>query len=104
MQQRGGRQQLVKGRRANRPKARTTAARSVADLRGQVAILTRELKEAREQQAATADILKVIASSPSNAQPVFDAIAERSNGLLDGLSTAVYSLVDDVQHYPAARH
>jgi signal transduction histidine kinase len=101
MQQRGERQQPVKGRRANRPKPRTTAARSVADLRRQAAILTRELKEAREQQAATADILKVIASSPSNVQPVFEAIAERSNGLLDGLSTAVYSLVDDVQHLMA---
>ena len=49
----------------------------------------------------TADILKVIASSPSDVQPVFEAIAERSNRLIDGLSTAVYSIIDDTVHLMA---
>ena len=55
MRQRGGSEQPVKGRRANRPKARkgSTATSSMADLQKQVAILTRELKAAREQQTAT---------------------------------------------------
>ena len=47
---------------------------------------------------ATADILKVIASSPSKVQPVFDAIAARSNRLVGGSSTAVFSVVDDKLH------
>ena len=63
--------------------------------------LFNETKEALERQTATADILKVIASSPSDVQPVFEAIAERSNRLVEGLSTAVYRLVDDTLHLMA---
>jgi len=53
---------------------------------------TADLNESLERQTATADVLKVIASSPSNVQPVFDAIAERSNKLVDGLSTTVLTI------------
>jgi two-component system NtrC family sensor kinase len=63
--------------------------------------LFNETKEALERQTATADILKVIASSPSDVQPVFEAIAERSNRLVDGLSTTVQSLVDDTLYMMA---
>ncbi|GHF64246.1 hypothetical protein GCM10017056_39380 [Seohaeicola zhoushanensis] len=41
-----------------------------------IAALQRQLTEAHEFQAATRDVLAIIASSPSNAQPVFEAIAE----------------------------
>jgi GAF domain-containing protein len=60
--------------------------------------LFNETREALERQTATADILKVIASSPDDVRPVFQAIADQSNRLLNGLSTAVYSLVGDVAH------
>jgi two-component system NtrC family sensor kinase len=63
--------------------------------------LFNETKEALERQTATADILKVIASSPDDVQPVFEAIAERSNRIVDGRSTAVYSLVDGTLHLKA---
>ena len=43
----------------------------------------------------------MIASSPDDVQPVFEAIAERSNRIVDGRSTAVYSLVGDVLHLMA---
>ncbi len=63
--------------------------------------LLNETNEALERQTATADILKVIASSPADVQPVFDAIATSSNRLIGGFSTAVLRFVDDALHLVA---
>jgi PAS domain S-box-containing protein len=49
-----------------------------------------------ERETATADILKVIAGSPSDVRPVFDAIAERSNRLIGSHSTAIVRIIDDI--------
>ena len=63
--------------------------------------LFNETREALERQTATAEILKVIASSPSDAQPVFEAIAASSNRLIGGFSTAVLRFVGDELHLAA---
>ncbi len=63
--------------------------------------LFNETREALERQTATADILKVIASSPSDVQPVFEAIATSSNRLIGGFSTAVLRFIGDELHLAA---
>ena len=67
----------------------------------QNARLFNETQQALERQTATADILRVIASSPSELQPVFTAIASSANRLLGGFSTAVFRFVDGTAHLAA---
>jgi GAF domain-containing protein len=61
----------------------------------------RELTEALEQQTATAEILRVISGSPTDTQPVFDAIVESAVRLCDGRSGALYRIEDGVIHQVA---
>ncbi|WLB51583.1 GAF domain-containing protein [Bradyrhizobium japonicum] len=63
--------------------------------------LFNETRESLERQTATADILKVLASSPSDVQPVFDAVAANANRLIGGFSTAVLRYVDGAAHLVA---
>ncbi len=51
--------------------------------------LFNETQEALERQTATADILRVIAGSPSDVQPVFEAISASAKRLIGGHSGVV---------------
>jgi len=72
------------GRFGSQPKHETRARRE----------LEKRLAEALDQQTATAEILKVISGTPTDAQPVFDTIVRNAGRVCDAVD-AVLSLRKD---------
>ncbi|TMH08836.1 MAG: GAF domain-containing protein [Betaproteobacteria bacterium] len=60
-------------------------------------------KEALEQQTAVAEILRVISSSPTDVQPVLDAIAERAAQLCDASAASMYLTDGDTLRHLASK-
>src|SRR5262249_17120605 len=106
MQRRGGSGQPVKGQRAARPKARKAPTAHLSSDRSpeQFDRLEHERDEAREQLAATADILRVIRASPTDAQPVFETIVRNAVSLCGGLFANVFSFDGELLHYVASHN
>src|SRR5215467_1147789 len=64
--------------------------------------LTKELAEEREQRTATAEILRVISSSPTDPQRVFSEIAASAARLCDGYNAGIFRL--DGEHLRLVAH
>jgi GAF domain-containing protein len=62
----------------------------------------RDLTEALQQQTATSEILRVIASSPTAIQPVLDAVAESAARLCESFDTQIFRLENDTVHRVAS--
>src|SRR5262245_63897191 len=58
--------------------------------------LTKGLSEAREQQAATAEILRVISGSPTDLQRVFAEIAASAARLCDAYDAVIFKVEGDL--------
>jgi two-component system NtrC family sensor kinase len=63
--------------------------------------LLSELRQSLELQTATADVLRVISSSPSDLRPVFDALAENAARLCQGFDVYVQLREGDLVRYVA---
>src|SRR3954469_8358761 len=64
----------------------------VAGLRQRATTLEGGLAEARDQQTATAEILRIIASSPTQLQQALDAIVETAARLCEAPSATLHQL------------
>jgi signal transduction histidine kinase len=65
---------------------------------------TCELTEALEHQTATSEVLNVISRSPTNAQPVFDAIVESASRLCEAAFSVVWRYDGELLHYAASHN
>ncbi|MDZ4342788.1 MAG: GAF domain-containing protein [Candidatus Binatia bacterium] len=63
--------------------------------------LSRERDESLEREAATGDILRMIARSPTDLQPVLDAIAERAARLCDAEDAAIFRVDGNILRHAA---
>jgi signal transduction histidine kinase len=65
---------------------------SYANLEQKVEDRTRELTESLQQQTATSEILRVIASSPTDVQPVLDAVAKSAAQLCEAKDVMIFRI------------
>ncbi|HXZ93869.1 MAG TPA: GAF domain-containing protein [Burkholderiales bacterium] len=79
-------------------------ARGYAGLERKVEEGTARLKEALEKQTATAEILRVISSSPTDVAPVFDAILKSAVRLTDAQIAAVFRYDGKLIHMTATHN
>jgi len=65
---------------------------------------TRDLSEALEHQTATGEVLSVISRSPTDAQPVFDAIVESAARLCEAMFSLVFLYDGDLLQLAATHN
>src|SRR5919108_607732 len=93
---------MSRGAKPTRAKAKRPAARRPAkSVSAREREVEQRLAEALAQQAATSEILRVISESPTDAQPVFDAIVRSASRLCGGEHAIVTRYDGELLHLEA---
>ena len=74
------------------------------ELEKKLAERTRELSDAREQLAATSEVLRLIPSSQGELAPVFDTILTNATRLCEAKFGGLYLCEGDAWHFAAGRN
>ena len=82
-------------KRSSAKRRATSSRESVAALKKIIAAQAQELRQAAEQQNATSEVLRMIATAPENLQTVLDALAERAARLCESYDAVIQRVDGD---------
>jgi GAF domain-containing protein len=104
----GGKLANARSCKAKTLKAVRRRSYSASGQETEVARLTRELKEAQEQQAATAEVLKIISTSPTELQAILEVVVRSAARYCKADDVTLFELdgqdLREAAHWGALRH
>ena len=92
-----------KVKKSSRKRVSASSRESVAALKKTIAVQAQQIREAAEQQTAMSEILRVIASSPTDLQPVLDVVAANAARLCKASDALIVRVKGD-NHIPVASY